>query len=315
MFPNIETADVEQVQQQRYIDEKTLQIGIDIVNRPFTLAQPKEMDATYFSSEQGVTIYPPGILRTAERFGLKPSEVYNAQRKANNLVTGENKPLLMPNDPSTVVIDEAPAELRNLFQSGNRSMINRGIASQNNTAAGFLRGTFSHLTEYPGTAAMAELISSGEGNFSSMYPGENYPEMLGMSINQLVAFQKEKLNEPLPNGKKRESAAVGFFQILHPEEAAKLPGIPLDAPNGFSPENQVKMFRAWLLNKPGREKLSTYLLGTSDDLEAALDDLANEWSSVAGRDGRTSHKDGVNKATISRDQARKMLIYARQAGI
>ena len=72
------------------------------------------------------------------------------------------------------------------------------------------------------------------------------------------------------------------------------------------------MFVATVLNQPGREGLSSYLKGESDDIETALDDLAKEWASIAGRDGQTHYKDGKNKASISRDQARAALISARE---
>ena len=68
-----------------------------------------------------------------------------------------------------------------------------------------------------------------------------------------------------------------------------------------------------LLNKPGRENLSTYLQGTGNDIEAAIDELAQEFASIEYRNGRSYYdKDGVNKASISRDRARAALMSARK---
>ena len=156
----------------------------------------------------------------------------------------------------------------------------------------------------PGVQGLAALVSSGEGSPTSMFPGENYPEMLDMEIRtDLVEFQKQKLADG------RESAAVGTFQFLYPEKAADLAGLPANAK--FTPENQLKMFIATLLNKPGRENLSAYLQGTGDDVETAIDELAQEFASIEYRDGRSYYDDGVNKASISRDRVRDALLSAR----
>ena len=44
---------------------------------------------------------------------------------------------------------------------------------------------------------LLDMIGSGEsdnvGGYSAMFPSESYPEMLDMSINELIEFQKENL--------------------------------------------------------------------------------------------------------------------------
>ena len=54
----------------------------------------------------------------------------------------------------------------------------------------------------------------------------------------------------------------------------------------FTPENQFKMFMGTLLNKPGRENLSAYLQGTGDNVDSAIDELAQEFASIEYRNGR-----------------------------
>jgi hypothetical protein len=156
----------------------------------------------------------------------------------------------------------------------------------------------------PGVAGLAALVSSGEGSPTSMFPGENYPEMLDMSISEVVEFQKEKLKDG------RASAAVGSYQILYPEVAAQRVGISLD--EKFTPENQLKMFMGTLFNKPGRENLAAYLQGKSDDIELAMDELSQEYASIEYRNGRSYYDDGVNKASISREKLRSAMISARE---
>ena len=83
----------------------------------------------------------------------------------------------------------------------------------------------------PGVRGLAALVSSGEGSATSMFPGENYPEMLNMSIGEVVEFQKQKLADG------RASAAVGSYQFLYPEVAAQRAGLSMD--EKFTPENQL----------------------------------------------------------------------------
>ena len=146
----------------------------------------------------------------------------------------------------------------------------------------------------PGVAGLAALVSSGEGSPTSMFPGENYPELLDMSIGEVVQFQKQKLADG------RSSAAVGSYQFLYPEVAAQRAGLSMN--DKFTPENQFKMFMGTLLNKPGRENLSAYLQGTGDNVDSAIDELAQEFASIEYRNGRSYYDDGVNKASISRDR-------------
>ena len=296
VFPNIETSDREVAEMNTYIDKQILSSGAAVAGKPFALANSKQMDATYTSATAGTVQYPPGILKFAEQFGFKPSEVYNAQRQANNATTGANKPLLTPS-PVTDLIDGAPPMLRKLFMSDVDAQVRRGGA--------MLTGQLPMRTSMSGgMRGLAGLVSSGEGSPTSMFPGENYPEMTNMTIREVVELQKEKL------GDGRASAAVGSYQFLYPEIAAQRAGLSLD--EKFTPENQLKMFAGTLLNKPGRENVSAFLQGTGDDIEAAIDELSQEFASIEYRNGRSYYDDGVNKASISRDQVRAALLSARE---
>lgn len=151
---------------------------------------------------------------------------------------------------------------------------------------------------------ISTLVTEGEGQYDSMFPGENYPEMLDMEIRtELVEFQKEKLKDG------RASGAVGTHQLLYPEKAADLAGLPADAK--FTPENQEKMFMATLLNKPGREAVADFLQGRSADIETAIDQMSMEFASIEYRNGESYYKDGVNKAKITRERVREALIATR----
>jgi len=120
---------------------------------------------------------------------------------------------------------------------------------------------------------MLDLISSGEGGYTSMFPSESYPEMLNMTITELVQFQNQKLRDG------RRSAAVGRYQFISPDYAAKLAGLPKDAK--FTPENQDKMAIAYLEKKrKGKEWLDGKIT-----TRAYIEDLAREWGAFRSYSG------------------------------
>ena len=127
VFPNIQTSDIEIQERNDYIDRKLISGGAAVTQQPYALATQDEMDAAYQSSLSGTMQYPPGVLRVADKLGLKPSEVYNAQRAANNATSGTNKPLLAPS-LTTDLIDSAPPAMRKLFLSDVPAQVNRGTA-------------------------------------------------------------------------------------------------------------------------------------------------------------------------------------------
>jgi hypothetical protein len=120
---------------------------------------------------------------------------------------------------------------------------------------------------------MLDLISSGEGGYASVNPGLKRPEILNMTISELVQFQYQS--------KERDggSAAVGKYQFMIPEYAAKLAGLPMTAK--FTPENQDKMAIAYLEKKRrGKEWLS----GKISNREY-IEDLSREWGAFRSYSG------------------------------
>jgi hypothetical protein len=120
------------------------------------------------------------------------------------------------------------------------------------------------------------MISSGEspgGGYTAMFPSESHPQILGMTINEVIAFQKEKLKDG------RRSAAIGRYQMLYPENYAKAAGIPLTAK--FSPENQDKMVIAYLKKY---RKLDLWLQGKISDA-AFSEELAREFGTFKSASG------------------------------
>jgi murein DD-endopeptidase MepM/ murein hydrolase activator NlpD len=133
-----------------------------------------------------------------------------------------------------------------------------------------------------------DAIGAGEGGYTSMYPSENYPNLVNMTIKEVIQFQNQKLKDG------RASAAVGKYQMLYPEKYAAAAGLPLTAK--FSPENQDKMAGAYIeKNRGGRD----WLNGKITDEQFGYQ-LAREFAGLKQPNGVGFYdKDGRNKATVN----------------
>jgi soluble lytic murein transglycosylase-like protein len=203
VFPNIETSDREHQERSVYLDKKMLSRGIAVVDQPFTLATPDEMDAAYMSSVSGAMQYPPGVLRVADQFDLKPSEIFNAQRQANNAASGDNKPLLTPS-PVTDLIDNVPDNVRKLFLSDIPAQINRGSA--------MVTGQLPRRASMGGSSFNPDSVPKGYGGVIQQAATENGipPEILAGLIDTESAFNPKAVS---PVG------AQGLGQFMPPTAA------------------------------------------------------------------------------------------------
>lgn len=157
--------------------------------------------------------------------------------------------------------------------------------------------------------SLLEFIYSGEGGYSSVNRGKagdtpgGAPELTKLTIGQVKAAQKA--------GKWFAVGAAQFIPTTLPMAQADA-GLPDSAL--FNPENQDRLATALLLGRK-RPKLAAYLTGKSADLDAAQTDMALEWASVPGPDGRGAY-DGDsagNRATKKVEAVRKALTDARAA--
>ena len=271
-------------------------LGDLIQNNPYLVPADKISGVSKQQETNQPIVFHDVVYFLSRHYKKKPTEIHNAIVTRVNKVSGSNYPLVTPND-FTELQDNSSPEWNRLISSGNYDQVRRAGAQ--------VTGQLPMRTSMGGgMRGLASLVSGGEGSPTSMFPDENYPEMTNMTIREVVELQKEKL------GDGRASAAVGSYQFLYPETAAQRAGLSLD--DKFTPENQLKMFVGTLMNKPGRENVSAFLQGTGNDIETAIDELSQEFASIEFRDGRSYYDDGVNKASISRDQVRAALLSARE---
>ena len=122
VYQKIGKVDPEQKQTAAYIARvsKNKTVG-EVVNMPYVLMDQNQQEEIASRAAAGLPFeYTDNILQVADMFGLKPSEVYNAQAQANNSTSGKNVPLL---EQSMFVqtMDNLPLESAKLFQSGMKN--------------------------------------------------------------------------------------------------------------------------------------------------------------------------------------------------
>ena len=144
---------------------------------------------------------------------------------------------------------------------------------------------------------LVDLISSGEGTYDSMFPSRRFPEILNMTIPEVVEFQKRN--------QIGRSAAIGRGQFLYPEGVAKLAGLTADA--RFSPSNQNKMIVALIERKRSGKQ---WLEGRISD-EQFSEQLAREWGALKSASGyvlpNNTGKIGFNEIKNALQQVRDLM--------
>ncbi|MGJ8757444.1 hypothetical protein ACSFV5_07290 [Acinetobacter sp. HC8-3S] len=147
---------------------------------------------------------------------------------------------------------------------------------------------------------LADAIAKGEGTYTSVNTGgnpskrvkgdfqsKNIPNLTDMTIDEIL-----KANEK-PFGDSNRINAAGKYQIIASTLKNVKKDMGLTGKEKFTPELQDKMFMHLL-----PQSAKNYVEGKSDNKKLAISDISSVWSSVANPNtGKTSHQDGVNKAS------------------
>ena len=154
---------------------------------------------------------------------------------------------------------------------------------------------------------LPKLISSGEGGFNSVNLGTTYSGKQ-MNLTSMNIGEVEKLQSS------GQVFAAGFAQWI-PGNLSKARAAANLAPTAkMTPENQLKMFWAYLLKTNKQPVLRDYLLGRNNDLNGAQNALAGEWAAVKNTSGVGYYDDPKtgNKGTIDQTATRRALVNARR---
>lgn len=147
---------------------------------------------------------------------------------------------------------------------------------------------------------LADAIAKDEGTYTSVNTGgnpnkrvkgdfqsKNLPNLTDMTIDEIL-----KANEK-PFGDSNRINAAGRYQIIASTLKNVKMGMGLTGNEKFTPELQDKMFMHLL-----PDSAKNYVEGKNVNKERAIADISGVWSSVANpRTGKTSHQDGINKAS------------------
>lgn len=156
---------------------------------------------------------------------------------------------------------------------------------------------------------LKNLISKNEGGYGSYNRGK-----AGDTPNPSIDITKLSIKEIMSrqSGNDRDFFAVGKYQFTPDtlREAVNHPKIGVKSSDLFSPENQEKLF-IYTIYK--RRSLLAYLNGSSDNINAAVNDLANEYASLPNAAGVGMHNDkGGNVAKGGKKKVEEIKGVLRQ---
>ena len=162
-----------------------------------------------------------------------------------------------------------------------------------------------------GVRPLLQLIYAGEGGYDSYNRGRAgdspgpYP---GGGLQRLTLAQVQQLQA---EGK---VFAVGAAQFIPDTLELAIKGAGLSPKELFHAGTQDRLATALLLGGK-RPALAAYLKGTSNDINAAQLDLAKEWASIAGPDGRGFYDGDAagNRASTAVVEVQQALKAARAA--
>lgn len=166
------------------------------------------------------------------------------------------------------------------------------------------RGVFQTYT-HNGSAGnkLIDLIMSGEGGYDSVNRG-----VAGDTPGGHPGLSKMTIGEVMDQG----YFAVGGPQFIPETFKIAMRDAGLSEQDIFSPQNQRSMAMALVMGTK-QPALAAYINGTSDNLDAAHQAIANEWASIQGPSGKGSY-DGDsagNFAHTDGNQVRQLLIQVR----
>ena len=263
----------------------------------------------YKKTEDGKEIKGPTESAIKKWLDEKRNEIENNIFKIDN-----STPTPTPT-PTPLNTNEAPAfgnqkfEVDNVMNFENRrgAGYGGGMTIDNNE---FNLQEFLNQENFPDLGGLAELVRGGESEGSGLYNAYNggTTDSAGeMNITSKTIAEMEQMQA------NNEVFAVGAYQFTPGvlREARIYSGI--DKETVMTPAVQDRLFWGMLLSGRKRPALSAYLLGQSDDLQAAHEDLAFEFAAIQGPDGKGMYDNdnAGNYATIDAMAVRETLINAR----
>ena len=163
----------------------------------------------------------------------------------------------------------------------------------------------------PDFGKLGKLVISGESLGSGSYNAFNKGTTASAGKMDITSKTIAEMEQMQADGK---VFAVGAYQLTPGvlKEARETAGIASDAI--MTPAVQDRLFWGMVTGGKKRPDLTAYLLGKSDDLNAAHEDLALEFAAIQGPDGKGRYDDDKsgNVARIKAALVKQALIKARK---
>ena len=215
----------------------------------------------------------------------------DAEMKAKGLVAGRDYK----------VIDEYAAPAKNATAGHIHVQFN------GDGAAKFASAAKGGNVVASGAPSLSGVIAKGEshgGDYNAVNLGRKKGNKSGKAdlttktINQVLAMQKAK-----------EFNAAGKYQIIPSTMEELKKKLKLTGNELFDESMQDKMGAELAFNRPN---FRNFITGKSNNVEAAQQDIANEWSSMPQSNGKGRYDDdGVNKALHDPKIAKEAIIKAK----
>ena len=147
---------------------------------------------------------------------------------------------------------------------------------------------------------LADLLARGEGNYNSVnrgWAGDTPQGIDGLTGSSFAGFSLSRVLE-MQSG---WLYAVGRYQFIPSTLRFAVNSSSVSWSDNFTPEVQDRLMAALVLYK--RPVIISYLQGSHNDVEAAVDALAREWACVEYRYGRGYYDGyGGNRASLTRQE-------------
>jgi hypothetical protein len=161
--------------------------------------------------------------------------------------------------------------------------------------------------------ALMQMVGDAEGpGPNAINLGTQDGQIVGSSQTAVPVFGREltdmTVGEVMAGLDEGKIFAAGRPQITRDTMKDVIAGGALDANEKYGEEAQARA-QQWLLTaKPGRDNLNAYMAGESNDVDAAMLDLAKEFASFPDpRTGESYYSESGNKARYSVDEVRTVL--------
>tara|TARA_A100000172_G_scaffold987_1_gene887 strand:- start:5524 stop:7932 length:2409 start_codon:yes stop_codon:yes gene_type:complete len=291
---------------QRILQDEADQAMSDFVKenkRPMTRTEIKQM----YRRLEDYIFLDVGIINDDEIQTIPEVDAIGVDVNPFSKAKRKTQTQTQKNQQNNKVLQDDSFDLPPVIQPGAASEVTQADIDRENTLD--IQDLLSEES-FPDYGGLAELVRGGESQGSGLYNAYNggTTDSAGeMDITSKTIAEMEQMQA------NNEVFAVGAYQFTPGvlTEARIYSGVDKDTV--MTPAVQDRLFWGMLLSGRKRPALAAYLLGQSEDLRAAHEDLALEFAAIQGPDNVGMYDNDVagNYATIDAMLVRETLVNAR----